>query len=360
MGTAGTNRDADVPAARPPGARASLPMVAERAGVSLGTASNVLNRPHLVSEATRERVLRAMEDLDYVPNVGARQLRQGRSHLIGVLVLDISNPFWGEVVRGAEAAAVESGHVIIVCNAGESTLKEDFALRALTEHRVDGLLIAPVAEDEDRLERLQRSGMQVVLLDYPSTRPTLRSVAVNDIQGGRLAAGHLLDLGHTRVAFVGSTTIHWGADRHTGVAAAFEDAGLDPDEHVVEVLTSALTSAEGDRAADEIARMDPMPTAVVCVNDVLALGVLRGLHRNGLRVPQDISLVGYDDVPFAAVLSPPLTTIQQLPYRLGETAAQLMLDAITGQTPPMDRHVLFEPKLIVRDSTAPPPVAGLR
>jgi LacI family transcriptional regulator len=335
-------------------------MVARRAGVSLGTASNVLNRPHLVSEGTRERVLRAMEELDYVPNVGARQLRQGRSHLIGVLVLDISNPFWGEVVRGAEAAAAESGHVIIVCNAGESTVKEDYALRALTEHRVDGLLIAPVAEDEDRLERLQNAGMQVVLLDYPSTRPTLRSVAVDDVQGGRLAATHLLELGHDRIAFVGSTTIHWGVDRRAGVDQAFERAGLDPGTHVVEVLTAALTSAEGERAADAIAAMDPRPTAVVCVNDVLALGVLRGLHRSGLRVPQDISLVGYDDVPFAAVLSPPLSTIQQLPYRLGETAAQLMLDAMGDSPQRMDRHVVFDPNLIVRDSTAPPPVAGLR
>ncbi|MEA2226577.1 MAG: LacI family transcriptional regulator, partial [Solirubrobacteraceae bacterium] len=203
-----------MPPARPPRSpradtperalRANLPMVAQRAGVSLGTASNVLNRPHLVSDATRARVLRAMEELDYVPNVGARQLRQGRSHLIGVLVLDIANPFWGELVRGAEAVAFGAGHVMIVCNAGESTVKEDFALRALAEHRVDGLLIAPVAEDEDRLERLQRAGMQVVLLDYPSSRPTLRSVAVDDVLGGQLAAAHLLALGHTRVAFVGS------------------------------------------------------------------------------------------------------------------------------------------------------------
>jgi LacI family transcriptional regulator len=338
-------------------------MVAQRAGVSLGTASNVLNRPHLVSEATRDRVLRAMEELDYVPNVGARQLRQGRSHLIGVLVLDISNPFWGEVVRGAEARAADSGHVIIVCNAGESIVKEDYAIRALTEHRVDGLLIAPVAEDEDRLERLQRSGMQVVLLDHPSTRPTLRSVAVDDIQGGRLAASHLLELGHTRVAFVGSTTIYWGADRLIGVEQAFEQAGLDPAQHVVEVLTSALTSAEGERAAEAIVAMDRRPTAVFCVNDVLALGILHGLHRSRLRVPQDISLVGYDDVPFAAVLSPPLTTIEQLPYRLGETAADLMLDAIgdgSDAAARLERHVVFEPRLIVRDSTGPPPVAGLR
>jgi LacI family transcriptional regulator len=335
-------------------------MVAQRAGVSLGTASNVLNRPHLVSDATRARVLRAMEELDYVPNVGARQLRQGRSHLIGVLVLDIANPFWGELVRGAEAVAFGAGHVMIVCNAGESTVKEDFALRALAEHRVDGLLIAPVAEDEDRLERLQRAGMQVVLLDYPSSRPTLRSVAVDDVLGGQLAAAHLLGLGHTRIAFVGSTTIHWGADRRRGVGRALQEAGLDPAAHVLEVPTSALTTAEGERAADVIVAADPRPTGVICVNDVLALGVLRGLHRSQLRVPQDISLVGYDDVPFAGALSPPLSTIQQLPFRLGETAAQLMLDAIGNGSEPADRHIMFAPELIVRDSTAPPPVAGLR
>jgi LacI family transcriptional regulator len=335
-------------------------MVAQRAGVSLGTASNVLNRPHLVSETTRDRVLRAMEELDYVPNVGARQLRQGRSHLIGVLVLDISNPFWGEVVRGAEAVASEAGQVIIVCNAGESTVKEDYALRALTEHRVDGLLIAPVAPDEDRLERLQRGGMEVVLLDYPSSRPTLRSVAVDDIHGGALATEHLLELGHTHIAFVGSTTIHWGADRRIGVDRALKAAGLDPAEHVFEVLTTALTSGEGERAANVIVDADPRPTAVVCVNDVLALGVLRGLNRRGLRVPQDISVVGYDDVPFAAALSPPLSTVQQWPYRLGETAARLMLEADRDGHEDAERHVVFEPKLVVRDSTAPPPVAGLR
>jgi LacI family transcriptional regulator len=337
------------------GPPASLPTVAQQAGVSLGTASNVLNRPHLVSDATRERVLRVMEELDYVPNVGARQLRQGRSHLIGVLVLDIANPFWGEVVRGAEAVAVEAGHVPIVCNAGESTLKEDFALRALAEHRVDGLLIAPVARDEERLERLQQAGMQVVLLDCHSSRPSLRSVAVNDVLGGELAAGHLIELGHTRIAFVnGSTSLPWAADRRTGVLRAFEAAGLDPASSLVDVEAKTLTGPAGEAAVESILAADPLPTAIFCANDLLALGVLRELDRRRLRVPDDLSLVGYDDVHFASLLQPPLSTIQQLPYELGKIAAEMMLSASGTGRAAMPHDVTFEPSLIVRESTAPP------
>jgi LacI family transcriptional regulator len=330
--------------------RTSLLEVARRAGVSVGTVSNVLNRPHLVAQATRERVQQVIEELEFVPNGGARLLRQGRSHAIGVVVLDIANPFWGEVVRGAEASAAQAGYVTIVSNAGESPEHETRALRALQERRVDGLLIAPVTDDEDRLERLQQSGIHVVLLDHPSSRESLRSVSVDDVLGGQLAVEHLLRLGHRRIGFVnGQLSIGWCVNRRAGVHAAVRAAGLDPDVCVVEVNTNTLTARDGEAAIDAVLDVADRPTAIFCTNDLLALGVLRGVTRRGLRVPDDLALIGYDDVEFAALLSPPLSTIRQVPYDLGRAAAELMLDAVAGTGGP--HHLTFSPTLVVRGST---------
>jgi LacI family transcriptional regulator len=328
----------------------SVREVAARAGVSLGTVSNALNRRDLVAPATLARVERAMAELGYVLNGSARQLRAGASRVLGVMVLDVGNPFWGEVVRGVEAVASEAGYTIMVCSSEESPAKEERNLRALLEHRVDGLLLAPVADEEEALREFRRLDIRVVMLDHLSKDPTIASVAVDDVHGGEIATEHLLARGHRRIALVnGDRSIAWCADRRAGAHRAVAARGLDPEAVVHDVPVTALNAREGERIGEGLVAGSPAPTAVLCANDLLALGVLRALTRRGVRVPGDVALVGYDDVDFAAVLSPPLTTVRQEPYRLGREGVEMLLAEPPPAGAPAPRTV-FRPELVVRDS----------
>lgn len=334
----------------------SVREVAVRAGVSVGTVSNVLNRPHIVAAETQGRVQRAIDELGFVVNGSARRLRAGRTRLIGVMVLDIANPFWGEITRGIEAAAGEAGYSIILGSSDESSTKADRYLRIFEEHRVDGLLASPVRSDVGAYERLNRRGMGVVLLDRISTSDEISAVAVDDVRGGELAAAHLLDLGHERIGFVNGpleAPFPWSADRRQGVRRAVRSAGLDPESSVVEITASGLNSRAGEAVVDQLLEAEPGVTAVFCANDVLALGVLRGLTSRGISVPEDLSLVGYDDVDFARVLSPPLTTVRQPPYQLGRTAAELLLETTESPAGAEPRQIVFQPELVVRESSKP-------
>jgi LacI family transcriptional regulator len=338
--------------AQPPSGVSSIREVAARAGVSVGTVSNVLNRPELVAEGTRERVLLAIEELGFVPNDSARQLRAGSSRAIGVVVLDVANPFFTEVVRGVEDAVNAHGYVVMLCSSDDSLEKEGRYLRLLEEQRVLGVLITPVARDSSYLRRLGARGIRVVLLDRPSVSKELCSVAVDDVLGGELAARHLLAQGHTRLGFVnGPVAIRQCADRRRGVRRAVKAAGLDPARAVVELTRPALNAREGEASVEALLAARPRPTAVFCANDLLALGVLRGLVRRGMSVPDDLALVGYDDIEFAAMLSTPLTSVRQPTYRLGQAAAELLL--AEAQEPDGHRHAqtMFRPELVVRESS---------
>jgi LacI family transcriptional regulator len=336
-----------------PSRASSIREVAARAGVSVGTVSNVLNRPELVADGTRERVRLAIEELGFVPNDSARQLRAGSSRAIGVVVLDVANPFFTEVVRGVEDAVNAHGYVVMLCSSDDSADKEGRYLRLLEEQRVLGVLITPVQRDAGYLRRLRARGIRVVLLDRPSTSKELCSVAVDDVLGGELAATHLLAQGHSRLGFVnGPVAIRQCADRRRGVRRAVKAAGLDPAEAVVEVTRPALNAREGEASVEALLAARPRPTAVFCANDLLALGVLRGLVRRGMSVPDDLALVGYDDIEFAAMLSTPLTSVRQPTYRLGQAAAELLL--AEAHEPDGHRHVqtMFRPELVVRESSA--------
>jgi DNA-binding LacI/PurR family transcriptional regulator len=333
---------------------ASIKEVARVAGVSLGTVSNVLNRPDLVSSATRQRVLDAIAALGYVRNDSARQLRAGRSRQIAIVVLDVANPFFTDVVRGAEAAAEDHGVMVVVCNSGEDTGRERRHLELLEEQRIRGVLITPVDDSRgSRLEQLIQRGTPVVLVDRGSGRHNRCSVAVDDVLGGRLAGEHLLAQGHRRIAFVGGPlSIQQVADRRAGIAAALSPA--DRAELVV-MRTPSLTVASGQAAAAHIAGRpaSTRPTAVFCANDLLALGVLQEMTQRGIRVPHDVAIVGYDDIEFAAAAAVPLSSVRQPREQLGRTAAELLLEEIDHGTRHEHRHVVFQPDLVVRASSAP-------
>lgn len=326
--------------------------VAELAGVSLGTVSNVLNRPQMVAERTRRRVEQAIAETGFVRNGSARQLRAGRSPLIGLIVLDVSNPFFTEVARGVEDAANAAGSIVVLCNSDDSAAKEQRYLESLEEQRVQGMLITPVGSGEASVQRVRRHGIAVVFLDHPSRSPDLCSVAVDDVLGGELATMHLLAQGHRRIGFIhGPPTIRQIAERQRGVLRAVKRFGLDPQTALLNLSLAAQNTSEGEASVELLLANEQRPTAVFCGNDLLALGLMRGFAKHGIRVPQDIAVVGYDDVDFANVLSPPLTTIRQPKYELGYKAAQLLLEETRHPDQHTHQQVIFQPELLVRESS---------
>jgi LacI family transcriptional regulator len=327
--------------------------IAALAGVSVGTVSNVLNRPELVAQRTRQRVQEVIDQVGFIRNGSARQLRAGTSRAVGVIVLDLANPFFTEVARGIEDRLAEDGYVLILCSSDESPEKEARHLRLLLEQSVLGLLVTTADRSLDRLALARRRGRPVVLLDRTSPDGTMCSAAVDDVRGGELAVAHLLSRGHRRIGFVnGPTTIPQCADRRDGARKAVRDLGLSPAEALIEVTNPTLNADGGEAALDVLLADARPPTAVFCVNDITALGVLRGLLRRGLSVPGDMALVGYDDVEFAGLMTTPLTSVRQPKYQLGRAAADLLLaEAAAG---PDHRHdqLLFQPELVVRESSA--------
>ncbi len=332
--------------------KSSIREVAKRAGVSLGTVSNVLNRPEIVAEETRERVKSAIEEIGFVRNGSARQLRAGTSQHIGLVVLDVANPFFTEVARGVEDLANQAGYVVILCNSDDFVEKENHYLQVLEEQRTQGVLITPVQSDASYLQRFRQRGIAVVLLDRPSRIKDLCSVAVDDVRGGEIAVTHLLEQGHERLAFVhGPLSIRQCADRKRGVLRAMKCAGFDPERAVVDITTGAQTAREGEQVVEQLLNARIKPTAVFCANDLLALGVMRGLIKRGLSIPRDMAMVGYDDVEFASVLATPLTSIRQPKYELGRAAAELLLDEANNPTSHQHQHIMYQPELIVRESS---------
>ncbi|MDT3445579.1 LacI family DNA-binding transcriptional regulator [Pseudofrankia sp. BMG5.37] len=331
---------------------AGIKEVAAAAAVSLGTVSNVLNRPQLVSPRTRARVERAMEELGFVRNESARALRAGSSRILAYVMLDPSNPFFTDVATGIEEVAAAADLSVFLCNSGEDAAREARYLDLLLEQRVQGVLITPVDAANERLRTLPARGTPVVLVDRVAGAGEGCSVSVDDVLGGELAATHLLERGHERIAFIGGPdTLNQVRDRRAGALRALERAGLPPDRLTV-LATGALTVAEGRGAAERLVGLPAArrPTAAFCANDLIALGLLQMCVRLGVAVPGDCAIVGYDDIDFAAAAAVPLTSVRQPRYLLGRTAAELLLDEANN---PAHEHqaVQFTPELAARAST---------
>jgi LacI family transcriptional regulator len=326
--------------------------VASRAGVSIGTVSNVVNRPHVVSEATRARVQSVIQELGYVRDESARQLRAGHSRMLALLVLDLGNPFFVDVARGAEQAAHDEGLNVITCNSGQRRDREASYLAMLAEQRVRGVLLSPVDTSGDSLTAFQRSGIPYVFVDRSVPTDEACSVSVDDVVGGLLAAQHLVETGHTSIAFVnGPAVLAQCRDREAGVRAALDDAPL-PERRLSVIEVTGLDVASGRDAGARILGLSPRPTAVFCANDLVALGVLQAMVSAGVRVPEEMAIVGYDDIEFAAAAAVPLTSVRQPAVKLGQTAAQLLIAETADRNEPhAHKAVVYKPELVVRDST---------
>lgn len=328
-----------------------IKQVAERAGVSPGTVSNVLNKPERVAAATRLRVEQVIRELGFVRNGSASTLRAGQSSTIGLMVLDLANPFFTDVARGVEDVAYERGYAVILSSSGSSAEREQRNLMVLAEQRVRGVLITPVDDDPGQTERLRARGMAVVLLDHQTPLASQCSVSVDDVVGGELATRHLLSRGARDLAFItGPPTLRQCADRRKGALQALKTGGLSKDV-LREIVVPAMNARAGQEAAERLLAEGSLPDAVFCANDLLALGLMRVLLQSGVNVPGDVAIIGYDDIEFSAAAAIPLSSIRQPTYQLGRIATDLLLDECADPEGHAHQQVMFQPELVVREST---------
>lgn len=326
--------------------------VAQRAGVSVGTVSNVMNHPDKVSPATVRRVQAAIDALGFIRNDAARQLRDGRSTTIGMIVLDVRNPFFTDVARGAEDKAAAAGLTVTLGNSDENTKRESNYLDLFEQQRVHGVLISPYADVTPRLHRLRSRGIPAVLVDRPSSDRSFSSVSVDDVAGGRMAVEHLVSQGRRRIAFVGGPMgIRQVTDRLEGARHA---VAVNGDVSLDVIVLDALSVLEGRRAGTRLMSLAPdqRPDAIFAANDLVAMGVLQALLMQGagVAVPDEIALIGYDDIDFAGAAVVPLSSIRQPSALIGQTAVEILLDEAAD--PRLEaRQVVFQPELVVRAST---------
>lgn len=330
----------------------SIRDVAQRAGVSVGTVSNVLNRPNDVSAESVARVTRAIEELGYVRNDAARKLRAGISTTVGFVVLDGQNPFYNDVVRGAEDEASSHSIAVLYGNTDQDPRRERLYIDLFHEQQVRGLLIAPYGDVTAHLRRLSEAGIPVVLVDRFSGDGKFSSVSVDSVAGGRLAAEHLIETRRHRIAFVGGPfELRQVNDRLAGARAAAENSTTTVSLEVL--ATEGMAVEDGVAAGTRILKRahSDWPDALFAANDLIALGLLQSLVTDGrARVPQDIAIIGFDDIPFAAAAAVPLSSIRQPSRMMGRTALRILLEE-AADPESIPRQTVFPPELVVRSST---------
>ena len=320
--------------------------VAKAADVSVQTISAVINGKSGISEATRARVRRVIEELDYHPNEMASSLRSQRTSTIGILVPTIANPYWPEMVRGAEDVAHAAGYAVFLCNTDGDEAKLHTYIQLLRRHRVAGLF-CNVEIDPKEIKGLLASKIHVVLNGSAQSHEQAVTMTVDDLRGGYAATQHLIELGHRRIAIAAPLNAP-GAARRAGYVAALQDRGIEIDPGLMVFANFDMPS--GQHAARSLMDLPLSPTAIVAGNDLIAIGVITALRRSGRRVPDDVAVVGFDNIPMAALYDPPITTIAQPLYEMGAYAMQAILDRV--QDPTLGgASTTFPTPLIVRRST---------
>jgi DNA-binding LacI/PurR family transcriptional regulator len=322
--------------------------VARESGVNISTVSRALNGSYGVHKETREHVLAISARLDYRPNRFARSLVTGRSHTLGLIITDIRNPYFADVARGAEDTARTGGCDLILCNGDWDADKQMGYVHSLLGKRVDGIIMTPVATlKRDHLEQLTRCTVPIVLLNRAAPDKLFSTVTADNEAGGVLAAQYLLRLGHRRIAHVsGSRRQRSMTDRSAGFSRGLKAAR----SAELTVLHNENTFAGGYAMTMELLRRRPETTAIFASSDVLAFGVLRAMIEAGRKVPEDISVLGFDDIELAGVVHPPLTTIHQPKYELGRAAAEILLAYEGDKATRSVEHRVLGVKLVERES----------
>lgn len=332
--------------------------VAEAAGVSPATVSRVVNDPAMVRAETRARVEEAIRRLGYRPSRVARRLRlsTGCSTLLGLIIPDLQNPFFADLARGVEDAAQRHGYTVLIGNADEDAAKEQRYLQVMRAESVDGVILPPAGRRSPAAEELLRTGTPVVCVDRRLTGPRMDVAVIDNVRGAYDATAHLIERGHSRIGFIhGRLQLSTSRERLQGYRDALRDRGLEfaPD------LTRAGDSRQssGKRLALDLFRQPRPPTALLVGNSMMTLGALEAVREAALRIPRDLALVGYDDMPWALAVDPPLTVVRQPGYELGERATELLLRRIAdpGRSA---ATVMLQPELVVRRSSGSRPASA--
>ncbi|MEE1920656.1 LacI family DNA-binding transcriptional regulator [Pseudomonas sp. 148P] len=332
---------------------ATIKDVAALAGISYTTVSHVLNKTRPVSEPVRLKVEAAIAELDYVPSAVARSLKARSTATIGLLVPNSVNPYFAELARGIEDACERNGYCVILCNSDDNPQKQRSYLRVLLEKRIDGLIVASVGEDRDLLDSLSSVRTPMVILDRALEGVDADLVRIDHEQGAYLATRHLLDLGHTDIACInGPADTSVATLRLAGFHRALNEAGVKPEAG--RVVNSDFTSLGGYGAAANLLR-GSRPTAIFAGNDMIGMGVLRAAAERDISVPDELSVIGFDDIQMCQYVYPALTTVGQSIRDLGEMAASVLLRRISGPGPVAVEQRIVAPKIVLRESTGPSP-----
>jgi len=332
---------------------ATIRDVARVAGVSTMTVSRVVNRSGYASADSRKRVEEAIAQLGYVPNAVARHLRSKRTKTIALILSDITNPFFTTIARGVEDAAAPRGYAVMFANTDESESEEIDYIRMLAQRQIDGALLVPAGNRAEPYRLLQSQEIPTVVLDRRVSARRLDEVRCDSEGGAYSLVHHLIELGHTRIAVItGRRSISTSVDRVTGYELALAGAGIAFDPELVRYDSFSLEA--GYRRTNELLAVSPRPTAIFAANNFIAFGTLRALREAGLRVPDDMSLVTFDDLPAEWHDDPFLTVLAQPAYEVGRRAAELLLDRIEKRLPVARQVQVLPGELIVRRSSAPP------
>lgn len=327
---------------------ANIKDVAKKAGVSPATVSRVINGQPYVGDDVRARVQDAIRELRYRPNRVAQRLRAAKSHLVGVILSDIRNPFYTMALEGIEQILSAQGMSVLICNAGIKPERENDFIKLMQAEGVSGIIIAPRRETSDVLNEAVNDGLPVVVIDRRMTKPMTDVVLADNHNGARLAVQHFIEHGYRRIATVaGPAYLASGRERYQGYVQALQEAGIPLDERLVRVGNYQLDT--GYALTRELITTNELPLALFVANNLMTIGALNAIHEAGLTIPDDVAVIGFDDLPWAVSLSPALTTVGQPAFDIGIHAAELLLNRIAFPDRPT-RTVVLNTELIVRAS----------
>lgn len=330
----------------------NIKKVAEHANVSTATVSRLINKTSYISPETAKKVWSAIEELGYYPNVNARGLASGRSSLLGLIVSDITNPFFPELVKSFEESAMEPGYEIITANTNYDAARTALRVRGLIERRVDGVAVMTSEMDRSLIDEFSMRGIPIVFLDTGKVQENISNIRIDYEQGISEAVNHLLELGHREIGFIsGPLQLKSAQIRRSAFLDFLKKKGIIERKELVTIGDYKISG--GKEAMNRLLKLKKRPTAVLASNDLTAIGALQALRIHGLRVPEDISLIGFDDIALAESVDPPLTTVNVSRVLVAEYAFKSLLELINSKTK-MGREMRVETKLVIRESTAKP------
>lgn len=328
----------------------SLKDVANKAGVAQVTVSRVLNGSENVRPKTRKKVEKAIKSLGYTRNRAAKRLatKKGKTQMMGLLVPDIQNPFYVEVVRGVEEYALDNNYTVLICNFAQDEKRAKLYLDIMRSEGIDGLIAAPVEEWVKEISDLVRSGLPIVFIDRDLDGIETDSIVVNNKKGAFEAIEMLIKLGHSRIGFVGGKPqIPTTAERLQGYESALREAAIDKDDSLIKFGDSKHKS--GKKLTDELLNLEKPPTALFTGNNLITLGALEAINTRGLKIPEDLAIVGFDDMFWSISLNPPLTAVSQPAYEIGRRAVEMLLQRI-DKPDRAPAKVILNTKLMIRES----------